>query len=56
MIGVAALRPGMVLAEDVYMATGALLVTRGYEITAGFVERLRNFPGGAVRGPVKICA
>jgi CheY-like chemotaxis protein len=48
------LRPGMVLVEDLLMATGALLVTRGYEITQGFLERLNNFQAGAVRGPLRV--
>lgn len=38
-----ALAVGMVLAEDVYLNQGGLLASRGYEITAGFLERLINF-------------
>lgn len=48
------LGPGMVLAEDLLLASGALLVPRGYEITASFTERVRNFPHGAVREPVQV--
>jgi CheY-like chemotaxis protein len=36
---------GMVIAEDVRTDKGSLLVARGYEVTAGFVERVRNYPG-----------
>jgi response regulator RpfG family c-di-GMP phosphodiesterase len=37
------LRVGMILAEDVKMQNGVLLVARGYEITERFLERIRNF-------------
>jgi len=37
------LRPGMVLATDLKTAGGTLLMTRGHELTAGSLERLRNF-------------
>jgi response regulator RpfG family c-di-GMP phosphodiesterase len=37
------LRPGMVLATDLKTASGTLLMTRGHELTAGSLERLRNF-------------
>lgn len=38
--------PGLMslLAEDVKLPSGVLLVARGYEITAGVVERMRKFP------------
>lgn len=49
-----ALQVGMLIAEDVKMQTGGLLVTRGYEVTAGFLERLRNFSPGMVKEPVRI--
>lgn len=44
-ITIAQLRPGMVLIDDVRMSSGLLLVARGYEVTAGFIERVRNFRG-----------
>jgi response regulator RpfG family c-di-GMP phosphodiesterase len=37
------LRPGMVLATDLKTAGGTLLMTRGHELTASSLERLRNF-------------
>lgn len=40
------LRPGMLLAEDVTMSNGMLLVARGYEITARLLERLHHLPRG----------
>ncbi len=49
-----ALRTGMVFADDVKMTNGTLLVARGYEVTPGFIERVRNFPDGALRGPLRI--
>lgn len=53
-VAIADLRKGMVLAEDVYLTGGTLLVARGYEIAAGFLERLRNFSSGQVRGPLRV--
>jgi response regulator RpfG family c-di-GMP phosphodiesterase len=49
-----AVREGMVFAEDVRMQNGTLLVTRGYEVTESFVERVRNFGPGSVREPVRV--
>jgi CheY-like chemotaxis protein len=50
---VAAIGVGMVLAEDVRLTNGLLLVARGYEVTASFVERLRNF-SGLVKKPIRV--
>lgn len=44
------LRVGMVLAADIRLASGAPLVVRGFEVTASFLERLRNLADGALRG------
>jgi CheY-like chemotaxis protein len=49
-----ALRVGMVFAEDVKFSTGALLAARGYEVTASFLERARNFRSGSVREPIRV--
>jgi len=49
-----ALRVGMVLASDVRLTTGTLLVARGYEITPSFIERIKNFPPGAFTGEFRI--
>ncbi len=43
------LREGMILAEDVKTDGGVLLVARGHEITARFIERIRNFPPEPLR-------
>lgn len=48
------LRTGMVVAEDIKLMNGTLLVARGYEVTQGFVERAKNFPRGTVSEPVRV--
>jgi hypothetical protein len=35
---------GMIFGEDLKSASSVLLVARGQEVTAGLLERLRNFP------------
>lgn len=50
----AALRPGMVFAEDVKFTSGALLVARGGEVTAGFLARVRNFPDGTMPSRIRV--
>ncbi len=51
---VAALRVGMVLLDDLKLATGALMAARGFEVNESFVERARNFRPGAVREPIRV--
>ena len=53
-IQAAALVTGMVLAEDVRLLNGALLVSRGYEVTSHFIERINNFPRGAFAGEFRV--
>jgi CheY-like chemotaxis protein len=48
------LQVGMVVAEDIRMVSGTLLVARGYEIAQGFLERARNFRPGTVKEPVRV--
>jgi response regulator RpfG family c-di-GMP phosphodiesterase len=45
---------GMVFVDDVKTQTGTLLVARGFEVTAGFVERARNFHPGTVKEPLRV--
>ena len=52
-LSLSALQVGMIFAEDVRMLTGTLLVSRGCEVSAGFVERARNFRG-TVKEPVRV--
>jgi len=51
---ISGLRVGMVVAEDLKMVNGALLVARGFEVTESFVERARNFRPGSVKEPVRV--
>jgi hypothetical protein len=50
----AGLAVGMVFAEDVELRSGALLCARGYEVTTGFLERIRNFRPGSVVEPLRV--
>jgi len=45
---------GMVLAEDVFLPTGMLLIARGHEITPRFMERIRNLPSGTMKKHVRV--
>ena len=52
---VGGLRPGMILAEDVRMRSGGLLVARGQEVTESLIERLRNFSlGDGISEPLRV--
>ena len=53
-VPLSALRVGMVVAEDIRMVSGTLLVARGYEIAQGFIERAKNFRAGTVQEPVRV--
>jgi hypothetical protein len=44
----------MVLAQDVKLKSGTLLIVRGHQVTASLVERLRNFAPGTVCEPVRV--
>jgi CheY-like chemotaxis protein len=50
------LRIGMVLADDYRLVTGALLVSRGHEVTASFIERIKNFPRGTCAEEFRVLA
>ncbi|TAJ16787.1 MAG: response regulator [Planctomycetota bacterium] len=52
-VPVAGLRVGMVLADDLRLLDGALILARGYEITVSSLVRLRNFEK-RVREPVRV--
>jgi CheY-like chemotaxis protein len=54
-VSVAKLHVGMVFAEDVRSTTGILLAARGFEVTEGFIERVRNLRAGSVPDMVHIC-
>jgi CheY-like chemotaxis protein len=50
----AAVRVGMIFADDVRTGTGTLMVARGYEVTESFVARAATFGPGHVREPVRV--
>jgi response regulator RpfG family c-di-GMP phosphodiesterase len=50
----ALLRPGMIVAADIYTTSGRLVIGRGFQISEGFVSRLANFPRGRIREPVAV--
>ena len=45
---------GMVLAEDVTMANGIMLVARGHEVTLKLIERVRHLPKGTLREKLRV--
>jgi response regulator RpfG family c-di-GMP phosphodiesterase len=45
---------GMVFLDDVKTTSGMLLVARGFEVTQGFLERLRNLKPGTVKEPLRV--
>lgn len=53
-ISILALKPGMVLAEDIRTAAGALLCARGHEVTDSFLARLYNFQANLRKSTVKV--
>jgi len=36
------------------MHNGVLLVARGFEVTPGFVERVRNLKPGTIKEPLRV--
>ena len=49
------LRAGMILVDDVKTAAGALLITKGHEVSAGLIARLKNFAATVgVREPLHV--
>jgi response regulator RpfG family c-di-GMP phosphodiesterase len=53
-VPLSALKVGMVIAEDIRMTSGTLLVARGYEVGKSFIERARGFRAGTVKEPVRV--
>lgn len=49
-----AVRVGMVFAEDVKLASGAMLVPRGYEVTPSLIERVRTQRAAVARMLVRV--
>jgi len=46
--------PGMVLMDDLRTDLGTLLVSRGYEVSQSFVDRMRNFGPGLLDEKVRV--
>lgn len=46
--------PGMVLVDDLRTELGTLLVSRGYEISQSFIDRMRNFGPGLLEERVRV--
>jgi response regulator RpfG family c-di-GMP phosphodiesterase len=51
----AEVKPGMVLAADVWTRTGVLLVARGYTVSQGMMMRLQGM-ASAVKEPIRVVA
>lgn len=45
---------GMIFLDDVKTTNGMLLVARGFEVTQGFLERVRNLKPGTVKEPLRV--
>jgi hypothetical protein len=46
--------PGMILMDDLRTELGTLLVSRGYEISQSFIDRMRNFGPGLLEERVRV--
>ena len=46
--------PGMIILDDVRTDRGLLLVSRGYEVSPSFVDRVRNYGSGLLEKRVRI--
>jgi CheY-like chemotaxis protein len=53
-VSLASLHVGMILADDIHLTHGPLLVARGYVVTDNFVERCRNIREGSVIEPIRV--
>ena len=53
-MSVAAVKPGMVIMDDLRTAVGTLLVPKGFEVTHAFLERKRNFEPAILQAKVRV--
>ncbi len=53
-VPLSALTIGMTFADDIKTSSGLLLAPKGYQITASFLERARNFQRGTVKEPLRV--
>jgi hypothetical protein len=49
-----AVAAGMILVTDVRTTGGVLVLARGHQLTPSSMERLRNYPKGALKEPIRI--
>jgi hypothetical protein len=55
-VAVGDVTPGMVFMDDLRTHIGTLLVPKGFEVTATFLERARNFGPGILQERVRVMA
>jgi len=48
------LRAGMILLDDLKLATGAMLVARGFVVSETFIARCANFRPGVIKEPLRV--
>ncbi len=53
-IPIQSVKVGMVFTEDVLMKSGTLFVSRGFEVSESFVQRVKNIEPGSVVEPVHV--
>jgi response regulator RpfG family c-di-GMP phosphodiesterase len=53
-IPIGQVKPGMIILDDVRTHIGTLLVPKGFEVTAVFIERMRNFGPGILAEKVRV--
>jgi CheY-like chemotaxis protein len=53
-VPVAAVKPGMVILDDLRTTVGTLLVPKGFEVTNAFLERKRNFDATVLQTKVRV--
>lgn len=51
---VAAVTAGMILVADVRTTSGVLVLARGHQFTPSSMERLRNYPKGTIKEPIRV--
>jgi hypothetical protein len=51
---VGALKPGMIILDDLRTAVGTLLVPKGFEVSETFLERTRNFDAALLQLKVRV--
>ena len=53
-IPVLGLKEGMIVAQDIYTTAGALLVTRGFEVTQSFTSKVQSFKKNYLKEPLRV--